>query len=921
MRLVILILGVALVSTFFLTESSLILTREQVERDQTTILRNTAGRMAFNLRNDLSARADEVQFFAELPILEEGELSNDEIRELLSYIKEAYPHYAWVGLVDMQGTIIQDADNLLVDATVAQRNWFTEGAKALYFGDAHEAILLAKLLSSGDDESLPLRLVDISAPIKGDNGDVKYVIGTHLSLEWAHELQRDMLLQLNDPDVEILVFNSDGNLILDSDFNSPDKQQDVETFFKRQLNDQASFSSKQLTWPDAENYLTVTVHPDEPVNSPTLGWSVVARKPISAVYQPASVIARQIVISSVIIFAAFMLLIWFAVKRSLKPLEELAELADRIRESEAHAAIPELEGNSEVARFSRSLTKLVNDLTHKNRELLLAERMFFDNSLAIMVTDAQRQIIRVNRAFSEFTGYSEEEALGNKPSILSSGRHQEEFYDDMNVSLREHGSWRGEIWNKHKSGRIYPEHLTIIALTDAQGEVTHYIAMFDDITEQKNRDKNLERLRNFDPLTKLPNREAGIRAVEKTLDQAAEEGTEVTLILIDIAGFKSVNEVHGHEQGDNLIKQVARRLNSVAMLHGYMSRWGGDEFLICARNCSRERAENIIERLMNAMTSPFFTTDDEQHLTIHCGVSRYPQDAEDAATLLRFADIALLESKKLRNIQTLFYSSDMNDSIVRHLEIENALRHSVEHDFDGFELFYQPQYWADSLTIKGFEALLRWRMGDKRPVPPDLFIPLAESNGLIEPIGEWVLKQACQTLKEFSSEYAQRLTMSVNVSGIQLQKSGFLDRLRSLVDAQEVGYEQLIIEVTETAFVANEAQANEVLADIRAAGFGVSIDDFGTGYASLDYIQRFRPTEIKVDQLFVQKMLTDEHCLNIVKFTLNLAESMKLEVVAEGVETQEQLDALKTMGKVIAQGYLLERPLPLDQLRELMSST
>lgn len=919
MRLVILILGMALVSTIVLTEISVVLTRAQVERDQSTILRNTAARMALNLRDDLSARAAEVEFFAELPILEDGELSAEQIRELLSYIKEAYPHYAWVGLVDQKGSILQDADNLLVDASVSERAWFTEGMKGTYFGDAHEAVLLAKLLAPQNDSSMPLRLVDISAPIKDDQGRVKYVIGTHLSLEWAHEVQTDMLVQLNDPDVEILVLNYEGSLILDSDFHANLEQEDIETFFKRKLNDQSSIRSEQLEWPDGKTYLTVAIHPDEPQNSPTLGWTIVARKPLEAVYEPAGALARQIILGSVIIFAAFTLLIWISVKRSLKPLEEVALLADRIRESEAHAQIPEMEGGSEVARFSRSLTKLVNDLTHKNQELILADRMFFDNSLAIMVTDEQRRIVRVNKAFTKFTGFTEEEAVGNKPSMLSSGRHPKEFYDNLNIALREHGSWRGEIWNKHKSGRIYPEYLTIIALIDEQGVVNNYIAMFEDITEQKNRDKNIERLRNFDPLTRLPNRESGIRAVEKTIQEAASEETEVSLIFVDISGFKSINEVHGHEQGDNLIKQVARRLNSVAMLNGYMARWGGDEFLICARNCNQERAKDIIERLLNAMSTPFYTQEDEQHLSIHCGVAIYPRDADDVATLLRFADIALLESKKRRSVPALFYSSDMNDSIVRHMEIENALRYSVEHNFAGFDLFYQPQYSADTLEIKGFEALIRWQMGDKGPISPDIFIPLAEGNGLIEPIGDWVLGQACRTLKELNAEQSQPLSMSVNVSGVQLQTPGYLKRLRAMVDEIGISRENIIVEVTETAFMATDTNANEVLSAIRAAGFGVSIDDFGTGYASLDYIQRFRPTEIKVDRVFVQKMLTDEHCLNIVKFTLNLAESMKLEVVAEGVETQEQLDALKSMGKVIAQGYLLERPLPLDQLRELMS--
>lgn len=921
MRLVILILGMTLVSTISLTESSLILTRDQVLRDQTTILRNTATRMAANLREDLEARAAEVEFIVELPSLEQGELSSEEISELLRYVKDAYPHYAWVGLVDTQGTIIQDADNLLINASVAQRDWFIEGQKGTYFGDAHEAVLLAKLLPQESESLAPLRLVDISAPIKDDSGTTLYVLGTHLSLAWAREIQIDMLSQLNDPDVEILVLNLQGRLILDSDFHLEVAPEEMELFFQSHLSDQAELSTRVTLWPDGKEYLTVAMHSDAPVNSASLGWTVVARKPIDAVFEPAQVLARQLILISLVVFGVFTLLMWLAVKRSLKPLEEVAQLADRIRESETKAEIPEMQGNSEVARFVRSLAKLINDLSTKNQQLILADRMFFDNRLAIMVTDDQRRIVRVNRAFTEFTGFSEAEALGQKPSLLSSGRHSKEFYDAMNVSLLEHGSWRGEIWNRHKSGRIYPEFLTIIALTNDEGATQHYIAMFEDITEQKSQDVRLERLRNYDTLTKLPNRESAIRAVEITLKEADAESGDAALIFVDIAGFKNINEVYGHEEADQLLKQVARRLNSVVLESGYMARWGGDEFLICLRQCDLPKAKMITERLIDVMSSPFYLQEVEQHLRIHCGISLYPKDARNAANLLRFANIALLESKKHRNTPVLFYSSEMNDSIVLHMEIENALRNSVDNYFSGFELYYQPQFDGRTGKIKGLEALLRWHMKDRGPIGPDLFIPLAEANGLIEPIGSWVIKQACLTLSKLIHDFQIELTMSVNISGIQLQESRFIERLKQACNDSLIPRQLLIVEVTETAFMANQTEANQMLSDIRAAGFGVSIDDFGTGYASLDYIQRFKPTEIKIDRVFIQKMLTDDHCLNIVRFTLNLAESMNLEVVAEGVETQEQLDALNNMGKVIAQGYLLERPLPESQLLETLQSS
>ena len=920
LRLVITILVLALLSTFVISDRALILTKRQVSAEQATVLKHAATVIGASLFADLSTRAEQVEFFANLPLLRSGEMSPDERQELLRYIKTTNPNYAWVGLTNPQGVIVQDADNLLPGANVSKRSWFLQGSQGTAFGDAHQALLLEELLQ-GEDASEPLRFVDISTPVYSPTGELVYVLGVHLNLLWAQEIKLRMLTEIGDPDIEILVLDHKQQPII-SNIERLDKQTDLLTNFTKSLPISDWKGQVQVIgWPRDRDYLTAAASSGAVINSPSLGWTVVARKPLDAVYKPADGFATDVFWFAAVIFLLFMVIVWFAIDRALRPLVSLAAIADKIRESDAHAQLPELKGNSEVARFARSLSQLVNELTDKNRELVLADRMFSDNRLATMVTDAKRNIIRINNAFTEFTGYTIEEVRGKKPSILSSGRHDKSFYDSMNIALKEQGRWRGEIWNRHKSGRIYPEYLTIITLTNTKKETTNFIGMFEDISEQKGRERSLDRLKNFDSLTNLPNREAGIRSLNAAIEESQRSDEPFAIIFIDISGFKTVNELMGHRVGDQLLRQVARRLMSIAVEQGFLARWGGDEFMLYASRCDRQIAKRISNQLLDAMTNPFHTQDEEHQLSINCGIALFPEHAKDTASLLRYADIAMLGAKKNRKEPVLFYTPEMNDQVVRHMEMESALRRAIESNFQGFELYYQPQFYGKNRVIKGYEALIRWNSLELGFVSPDQFIMLAESCGLIEPIGRWVMARACETLAQFNASSQHPLSMSINVSGMQLQDRKFVDQLVRCANEHDVAREQLIVEVTETAFMGSDSGANEVLEAVRGVGFGVSIDDFGTGYAGLDYIQRFKPTEIKIDRTFVDKMLTDPHCMNIVKFTSHLAQSMELELVAEGVETQEQLDALNDLGEIIAQGYLLGRPLPFKEaVQQLLSN-
>ena len=910
-RLLLTILVLAMVSTYFISDRALVLTQRQVLSEQSRVLNHAATLMSTTLYTDLATQAQKVEFFANLPLLRSGNMDQTKRQALLLHIKSTSPYYAWVGLTDPAGMIVQDADQLLLGADVSERNWFLEGREKTSFGDAHRATLLENILKR-EDSNEPLRFVDISSPIRDLDASLQMVLAVHLNLAWAQDLKRKMLADIGDPAIEIILVDHAGNPVLSSYPLLGDPLQTTE-FLTNTLTMVEGEQKQVITWPDGEAYLTSVSNTDHPINSPSLGWSIVARKSMNAVYEPVYDFADEVYAFAVGIFLTFMAIVWFAIDRALHPLMNLAQIADRIRQGE-EVSLPEIPGKSEVATFSQSLARLINELTRKNRELILADRMFSDNHLAIMITDEKRKIIRINHAFTKFTGYTFDEVLGQTPSILSSGRHDKSFYNNMNTALKEHGSWRGEIWNKDKSGRVFPEFLTIISLANEQDEVTNYIGMFEDITEQKGRERSLDRLKNFDSLTNLPNREAGIRSLNSAIEESQSSGEPFAVIFIDISNFKSINELLGHQSGDQLLRQVSRRLVSLAIEQGFIARWGGDQFMMHAVRADNIIAKRITQQLLEVMSQPFVIGDKEHFLSINCGVSFYPDDATDVATLLRFADIAVLEAKKNRQEPVLFYRPEMNEQVVRHMELEGALRQAIKHDFQGMELFYQPQISSNTGVIKGFEALIRWNSEPFGFVPPDQFIPLAESSGLIEVIGHWVIESACRDLAMINAQRTCALTLSINISGVQLQQTNFVDELIDCVNRHGCERKDLIIEVTETAFMAGDSAANLVLESVREAGFGISIDDFGTGYASLDYIQRFKPTEIKIDRIFIDKMLSDPHCMNIVRFTMNLADSMNLEVVAEGIETQEQLDKLKELGSVIGQGFLLGRPQPLTEV-------
>ena len=911
-RLVITIASLALISAFIVNWVSSDLSRKQIERDQGVTLKHIAMNMASRLSQDISTRANEIAFLTNLKLIKDPSISYDDKKALFEQMKSSHPFYAWIGMTDAQGNILTGTDNLLVGKNVSKREWFTKGSQGLHFGDAHDAFLLAKIMPKPKWDDLPLRLVDISAPITDQQGNLLGVICGHLSLDWAFEARSKMLHQLDGEGIDLIVLNELGKVLMGTP-DLPSLQVDLSHLLSFSSKDNQSAKPMVERWSDGEDYLTAVVTEHGFRNYPGMGWSVVARKPAKNAFLAATTLTHTTLLIGVVSIIFFCSVLWLFVARSLKPLEEVAQAAERIKNQDLTTSIPDLSGQSEIAIFARSLTDLVHTLQSRNEELRLAERIFTESGQGIMVTDTSKHIVKVNRAFIQISGYEAEEVIGKKPSILSSGRHEKTFYKTMNDNIMRYGFWRGEIWNKHKNGNIYPEWLTINTLRNNQGDISYYIGMFDDITEQKDYEDRLVHLANYDALTNLPNR----HMLQSQLSQAIEATEQnLCLLFIDLDLFKNINDTLGHPAGDRVLIEVANRFKAQVGGHQTLARWGGDEFVVIAPNCDNIEAANLAEKLISTTQEPYFIEGQKYHLGLSCGISLFPTDGFDTASLLSCADIAMFEAKKDGSNRYKFYTSSMNDKVQHFIKYDAALRNSVENNLSDFALFYQPQFDPSGSYVVGVEALLRWQHKELGSVSPVEFIPLAEQTGLIHPIGRWVIDAACKAYVLMNERRAKPITMSINVSALQLHDHQLCEYLCQRTNEYGIPHASIIVEVTESAILSDEDRTTNTLKQLKTEGFPIAIDDFGTGYASLQYIQKLKPNEIKIDRSFISNMLEDQDSLNIVRFTLGLADTMHIRVVAEGVETVAQLTELQKMGHAHIQGFLLSKPVPFTELMQ-----
>ena len=551
----------------------------------------------------------------------------------------------------------------------------------------------------------------------------------------------------------------------------------------------------------------------------------------------------------------------------------------------------------------------ITERQHAEARLKLAASVFTHAREGITITDARGGIIEVNDTFSRVTGYSRDEALGQNPRLLQSGRHGPDFYALMWTELGSKGYWSGEVWNRRKNGEVYAELLTISAVRDASGKTQNYVALFTDITPMKDHQRQLESIAHFDALTGLPNRVLLADRLSQGLLQSQRRQKALAVAFLDLDGFKSVNDNHGHEVGDHLLIALAQRMKAALREGDTLARIGGDEFVAVLVDLEGAAAcEPVLLRLLQAAADPVTVDDVILQVSASIGVTHYPQDGSEADLLMRHADQAMYQAKQAgKNRYHLFD--------VAHDVASQTLRQSLDQIRAALErgellLYYQPKVNMRTGVVIGAEALIRWQHPERGLLPPGLFLPAIEGHPLSVEIGEWVIDHALTQMAEWRTQ-GMELPLSVNIGAHQLQQGDFAERLGALLMAHpELPRYCLELEILETSALEDIAQVSDVMGACRALGVGFALDDFGTGYSSLTYLKRLPAELLKIDQSFVRDMQTDADDLAIVQGVIGLAKAFGRQVIAEGVETTELGSVLLSMGCDLAQGYGIARPMP-----------
>ncbi len=547
----------------------------------------------------------------------------------------------------------------------------------------------------------------------------------------------------------------------------------------------------------------------------------------------------------------------------------------------------------------------------------LAACVFENTEQGILVTDAKARIIDVNPAFSRCTGYPREEVLGRNPSLLQSGRQGPSFYQSLWRAIEETDHWRGEIWNRRKNGEVYPEFMTINAVRDEHGTLTNYVAIFTDISRHKQYQEQLEHLTHYDALTGLPNRTLFKARLEQSMRHAQRNGTRVGLLFIDLDNFRQVNDNLGHVAGDRLLQEETRRLRSCVREEDTIARLGGDEFAIVLADCHDSLDLSLVARkVISATQRPFPLEIGEGFSSASIGISIYPDDATDFDGLTQYADIALYQAKSEGRNTFQFYASEMSASAFDRMLLANNLRKALKEE--EFALHFQPIMELGSAQPMGFEALIRWQHPDMGMIPPDRFIPLAEESGQIIAIGAWVLETALRRMAYWRQQWGRDIHLAVNVSALQFADPGFLTTLESLLEQTGFPAELLELELTESLIMENLDLALEKMARIRALGCGLSIDDFGTGYSSLAYLKRFPADIVKIDRSFVRDITTDPADAALIQGIIAMTHGLGRRIIAEGVETGEQVRFIRELNCAYAQGYFYSKPLPPEEIPAFM---
>jgi diguanylate cyclase (GGDEF)-like protein/PAS domain S-box-containing protein len=569
------------------------------------------------------------------------------------------------------------------------------------------------------------------------------------------------------------------------------------------------------------------------------------------------------------------------------------------------------------------LVGIIQDITERkatDERLRLAASVFDNTAEGVIVCDKQGNVLDTNPAFSEILGYEREDVLGKNPKMWQSGRHDEAFFQAMWQSIEESGQWRGEIWNRRKDGSVFPEWLNISSVYDVDGELTHYIAVFTDISQIKQSQEKLDHLAHHDPLTGLPNRLLLNARLEQAIHRANRKKSQLVVIFLDLDRFKHVNDSLGHMVGDKLLLEAAERLNCAVREDDTVARIGGDEFVLLLEDTHSTHDVTIIaEKIIKSFKRPFELNDNQVSVTASLGICLYPDDGEDSHTLLRNADAAMYQAKEEGRDDYHFYTQELTKNVFERVLLENNLRQAINNN--EFYLTYQPQVDLSTQKVIGLEALIRWQHPQLGVISPAKFIPVAEDAGLIHPIGSWVLLTACQQAVKWLEDGLDFGRIAINIAGPQIQRGELAKEVQEVMDKTGLAAKYIELEVTETFIMQRADYAIAELHELRNMGITLAIDDFGTGYSSLSYLKALPIHKLKIDQGFVRDIPDDTDDMAIAQAVIALGHSLGLTVIAEGIETKEQAEFLFSSGCEEGQGYLYSRPVPVSELEVLLANS
>jgi len=559
----------------------------------------------------------------------------------------------------------------------------------------------------------------------------------------------------------------------------------------------------------------------------------------------------------------------------------------------------------------------VTERYQAEQQISLSAKVFDAANEAIIITDHNNSIVSINPAFTQITGYEKEDVTGKDPSIMASGHHDELFYQNMWQEIKQQGIWQGEIWNRRKNGESFPEWLSISTIKDEKDEISKHIGVFSDISESYNNQQIILKQANYDALTGLPNRNLFYDHLEQAIKNSRRSGNLLSVMFIDLDGFKDINDALGHSHGDMVLQQAAERMSEIFREVDTFARFGGDEFTVLLTDLTSETdAMPIAEKILQVIKTPITINQNELHITASIGVSLFPNDGDDIETLLKNADSAMYTAKAGGRNGYRFFTPVMHERAKEQHRIANDIKNAV--NYNKFEVYYQPVYDFKQQCIVGAEALIRWNHPVRGFIAPDKFIPIAERLGMISSIGDFVLEQACRFMAEINRNRHQPLSIAINFSPGQFLPDNCADNWLKIIENTGMDSSMVVMEITENLMMSHQNSYLKQLEKLRAHGVKIALDDFGTGFSSLSYLKQLPFDILKIDKSFIRDILIDDSDASLVESILSIAEIFSLEVIAEGVEQKGQADFLIERRCDYSQGYYYSRAVPEDGFVNLL---